>query len=105
MSQTAKDIVDIFNTTRDIQERAQIIHDYATYGTLDRQKAISKITELQHKDAEVTAATATAQILCGSVALECADNNTLIENLRFQISILEGKLITKTVEGAMEDKQ
>jgi len=29
------------------------------------------------------------------VILECADDNTLIENLQFQINILEGKLIDK----------
>lgn len=104
MSKTVNEILDYYSITKDIQERKQILSDYFTRGIIDRNKAIDKIRELQRTDAEVTAATTTAQILCGSVNLECADNNTLIENLQFQISILEGKLITKTIKNAMEDK-
>lgn len=104
MSKTVNEVLDYYNITKDIQERKQILSVYFTRGIIDRNKAIDKIRELQLTDAEVNVATTTAQILCGSVALECADNNTLIENLQFQISILEGKLITKTIKNAMEDK-
>lgn len=104
MSNTVKEAFDFYNMTKDIQERKQIIDDYRTYGILDRNKVIDKITELQHKDVEVATATNTVQAIQGAVILNYADNNTLIENLLFQINILEGKLVAKTIKNATEDK-
>lgn len=104
MSQTVNEILDYYSMTKDILERKQMISDYFTRGIIDRNKVIDKIKELQTTDVEVSAATATAQIIVGSVDLGYADNNTLIKNLQFQINVLEGKLINKTVKNAMEDK-
>lgn len=104
MSNTVKKAFDFYNMTKDIQERKQMIDDYRTYGILDRNKVIDKITELQHKDVEVSTATNTVQAIQGAVILNYADNNTLIENLLFQINVLEGKLVAKTIKNATEDK-
>lgn len=55
-----------------------------------------KNRELQLTDSDVTTATAVIHSACSYVMLECADDNTLIENLQFQIIILKEKLINKT---------
>jgi len=104
MSENTKDTLEILNLNKDIKERQQLIQDYIAYGILDRHKVIEKIKELQITDSDITAATVTAQAIRGTVILEYADNNTLIENLQFQIDILEGKLIEKTIKKAVEDK-
>ena len=104
MSENTKDTLEILNLNKDIKERQQLIQDYIAYGILDRHKVIEKIKELQITDSDITAATATVQAIRGTVILEYADNNTLIENLQFQIDILEGKLIEKTIKKAVEEK-
>lgn len=104
MSENTKDTLEILNLNKDIKERQQLIHDYIAYGILDRHKVIEKIRELQTTDIDITAATATAQAIRGIVILEYADDNTLIENLKFQTDILEGKLIEKTIKKAVEEK-
>lgn len=96
MSENTKDALEILDLNKNIQERKQLIQDYIAYGILDRHKVIEKIRELQTTDVDITVATATVQIMRGAVILEYADDNTLIENLQFQINILEGKLIDKT---------
>lgn len=101
MREVVKETVEVLNIIKDIQERTKIIQDYSTNGFLDRNKAIDKIKELQNTDVDVTVATAAAQMMCGSLILERADDKTLIENLIFQINILEGKRIQKNI--AMEE--
>lgn len=104
MSEFITSTLEILDLNKNIQERKQLIQDYIAYGILDRHKVIEKIKELQITDSDITAATATVQAIRGTVILEYADNNTLIENLQFQIDILEGKLIEKTIKKAMEEK-
>lgn len=104
MSENIKETLEILNLNKDIKERQQLIQNYIACGVLDRHKAIEKIKELQTTDIDITVATATAQIMCGTVILEYADDNTLIENLQFQINILKGKLIEKTIKKVTEEK-
>lgn len=104
MSSIAKETFDFYDTAKDLRERKQIINDYAFYGIIDRDKVIKKITELQQKDAEVVAATNTAQTMRGAVDLKYADDNTLIVNLQFQIDILEKKLAAKAIKEVVEEK-
>lgn len=104
MSENIKETLEFLNLNKDIKERQQLIQDYIACGVLDRHKAIEKIRELQTTDIDITLATATVQIMRGAVILECADDNTLIENLQFQINILEGKLIEKVIKKGTEDK-
>ena len=87
MSENIKETLEILNLNKDIRERQQLIQNYIAWGVLDRHTAIKKIRELQTTDIDVTTATATAQIMCGTVILECADDNTLIENLQFQTAL------------------
>lgn len=105
MNEIAKENSEVLNITKDIQERKQIIHDYITYGILDRNKVIQKIRELQSTDSDVIAATVVMQATRGYAMLECLDDNTLIENLQFQTNILKGKLIDKTRKSAMEESK
>lgn len=104
MSEFITSTLEILDLNKNIQERKQLIQDYIAYGILDKHKVIEKIRELQTTDLDITAATATVQAIRGAVILEYADDNTLIENLQFQIDILEGKLIEKTIKKAVEDK-
>ncbi len=105
MSDIIKETSEVLNITKDIQERNTIIQSYISSGILDRNKAIEKIRELQITDSDITAATIAMQAAHGYVILEQADDSTLIENLRFQINILEGKLIAKTIKNATEESK
>lgn len=105
MGEIIKETLEAFHITKDIQERNTIIQSYISYGILDRNKAIEKIRELQVADSDITAATIAMQAAHGYVILEQADDNILIENLRFQINILESKLITKTIKNVTEESK
>lgn len=105
MNEIAKENSEVLNITKDIQERNQIIHDYITYGILDRNKVIEKVRELQLTDSDVISATKVMQSARGYVMLEYADDNTLIENLQFQTNILKGKLIDKTRKNTTEESK
>lgn len=100
MNVIIKENSEVLNITKDIQERNQIIHDYITYGILNRNKVIEKISELQF-----TSATKVIQSAHGYVRLEFADDSTMIENLQFQINILEGKLIDKIRKNTTEESK
>lgn len=104
MSELIKDTIDTTKTTKDLYERKQIVNNYMINRFLDRGTIIKMIKELQESDADVLAATTAARLLNGTVILDTADDNTLIDNLNLQIRVLEGKLIAKTVNKAMEDK-
>lgn len=105
MDENIKEISEVSNLTKDIQERDAIIQDYINRGILDRNKVIDKIRELQLTDSDVIAATVVMQATHGYAMLERLDDNTLIENLQFQTNILKGKLIDKTRKNAMEESK
>lgn len=82
----------------DIASRERVIRDYRCYGVLDRNKVIDMIRELRQQDVEMQAASIAKQVQCGRVDLRIASDETLIDNLDFQLKFLKIKLAKMVVE-------
>lgn len=98
MSNPSKREYDKMSIADDIKEREKIIHQFQTTGFLDRNDAIEKIASIQFTDIELAALTVVQQTRYGSVNLYQADDNLIIENMRFQIGFLETKLARLELE-------
>lgn len=81
----------------EIKERKDIINKYLFDGTIDREKAISKIQSLRLTDSKVAELTE-ATMFSGSVPFAYASNEQIIGELQMQIEILFGELIEKRSE-------
>lgn len=82
-----------FIILKDIKEREDIIKTFESTGDLDRNNAIKKVKELQITDSELQKSTIFMQTTRGAVNLNQAENEVIIENLRFQVIFLYKKLI------------
>lgn len=82
----------------DIASRERVIRDYRCYGVLDRNKVINMIRELKQKDVDVQFVSTVKQARCGSVDLRTAPDETLIDNLDFQLKFLKIKLAKMVAE-------
>ena len=92
VSNSIKNEFDKTEITKDILELQNIVAIFNTTGFLDRNYAIQKINEIRSANMELVAATALKQVESGTVILQMADNNTIINNVQFQIDLLTAKL-------------
>ena len=98
MSDSIKKEFDKTEITKDILELQNIVAIFNTTGFLDRNYAIQKINEIRSKNIELVTATALKQAESGTVILQMADNNTIINNVQFQMDFLTAKLAEKNLE-------
>lgn len=92
VSNSIKKEFDKTEITKDILELQNIVAMFNTTGFLDRNYAIQKINEIRSANIELVAATALKQAESGTVILQMSDNNTIINNVQFQIDFLTAKL-------------
>ena len=97
-----KKIQEITSLEKDILDRERIINDFLQYGFLDKKSAIDKIEELQRNDIDIVIATNLKQQQVGRINLNNANDPTIIENLKFQIDLLKGKLAAKIFDAKGE---
>lgn len=95
MTESAKNEYDKASIVKDIAEREAIIQRFYATGELDREDAIRKFLALQSKDSEAVAVMAVGRIKNGSVDIRSADNNTIVNNLQFQVDFLKAKLLIR----------
>lgn len=98
VSNSIKKEFDKTEITKDILELQNIVAMFNTTGFLDRNYAIQKINEIRSTNIELVAATALKQAESGTVILQMADNNTIINNVQFQIDFLTAKLAKINLE-------
>lgn len=93
-----KKLQEITSLEKDILDRERIISDFLQYGILDKKSAIEKIEELQRNDIDIVIATNLKQQQVGGINLNNANDSTIIDNLKFQIDLLKGKLAAKVLD-------
>ena len=92
MTESAKNEYDKASIVKDIAEREAIIQRFYATGELDREDAIRKFLALQSKDHEAANAMRMKCIQHGCIDIHSADNNTIVDNLQFQVDFLKTKL-------------
>ena len=82
---------DIINITKDISDRRQIIQNYYSTGSLDRDNAIKMIMQLRSTDIEVAEVTA-AKLTVSRIPFNEATDQSVVNELQMQVDVLLAKL-------------